>query len=365
MFAEPRHVTHSTLAHRPPALILLDDSSLDPRGPAIARQIRTWHGTAHIPLILLTSSVEDGYIDEAFAAGADDYIVKPFASRIMLARISSMIRASTDRARVVATRHVEAELSQMRSDLQSASVVQRDQVTKLPVQSSEWTISGAVVPCQHIGGDLLYVVDGLGGSRVVIVLDVAGHGAAAALVAASALAELRNLLAAYALSEALSILNVRLGSAASSRYVCVCAIALSGERVMVVNAGLPPVCLIRDGEIVQIVEASGTPPGMFDDGDYAVAHIAWHPGDRLVVVSDGLTESLGLANDLRPCLHALALLTPGRGYSTEDLMARIRTLLAGRHHHDDATLVIIDRAIQSVTSCNRGEGRPGIDEVVS
>jgi serine phosphatase RsbU (regulator of sigma subunit) len=257
-----------------------------------------------------------------------------------------MVRASSDRARAAAAKHVFAELGQMRSDLQSASAVQRDQVSKLPLRCAAWTISGAVVPCQHVGGDLLQVVVGARGARIAIVLDVSGHGTAAALVAASALADLRNLVGIHSLPEAFAILSSRIASAGSSHYACVCAVELADDHVTVVNAGLPPACLIRDGRVFQVIQASGIPPGMFATSVYVAEHILWQPGDRLIVVSDGLTEPLGLADDVGPCFRALDLMTPDGARSTHELTTRIRALLGDRAD-DDATLLIIDRDVPS------------------
>jgi phosphoserine phosphatase RsbU/P len=344
LLAEHGEAGLAMLAARTPTLILLDYSMPGLTGPEVTRRIRARPETAHTPIILLTASDHEDHIEEAFAAGADDYIVKPFERRIMLARIASMIRASADRVRAAAAKHAFAELGLMRSDLQSASAVQRDQVSKLPLHHATWTISGAVVPCQHVGGDLLSVVAGAAGTRVAIVLDISGHGTAAALVAASALADLRNLVGIHPLPEAFAILSSRMASADSGHYACVCAIELADHRVSVVNAGLPPVCLIRGGSVVQAIQANGIPPGMFATGDYVAEDIPWLPGDRLVVVSDGLTEPLGLADDVGPCFRALDLMTPDGERSTDELTARIRALLGDRAE-DDATLLIIDRAV--------------------
>jgi phosphoserine phosphatase RsbU/P len=344
LLAEHGEAGLAILATRTPTLILLDYSMPGLTGPEVACRIRARPETVHTPIILLTASGDDGHIDEAFAAGADDYIVKPFDRRILLARIASMIRAASDRARAVVATHVEAELGLMRSDLQSASAVQRDQVSKLPVRGAAWTISGAVVPCQHVGGDLLNIVVGAAGARVAIVLDISGHGTAAALVAASALADLRNLVGIHSLPEAFAILSSRMASAGSGHYACVCAIELADDRVTVVNAGLPPVCLIRDGNVAQVIQASGIPPGMFATATYVAEEIPWGPGDRLVVMSDGLTEPLGLADDVGPCFRALDLMTPGGARATDELTTQIRALLGDRAE-DDATLLIIDREV--------------------
>jgi len=343
MLAEDGETGLAMLETRTPDLILLDYAMPGLTGPEVARRIRARPKTAHTPIILLTASADEGHIDEAFSAGADDYIVKPFDRRIMLARIESMIRASAVHDQAVAT---EAELGRILSDLERAAAVQREQISKLPQQFSVWTLSGAVVPCHYVGGDLLQVANGIGGTRVAIVVDVSGHGTAAALVAASAAAQLRTLVGVHPLPEALAILSAQLVAGSSDHYACVCVIELDGDHVTVVNTGLPPVCLIRRGQVVQRIEANGVPPGLFGKGDYVAEHIVLHAGDRLVVVSDGLTEPLGLADDLGPCLRALDLLTPSGARSMEELSTRIRGLLGDREQEDDATLLIIDRQVQ-------------------
>ena len=330
-----------TLADRVPSLILLDYSMPGLSGPEVARVIRARPATAHVPVIILTASADEVHIDEAFASGADDYIVKPFERRIMLARIESLIRASADRVRAAAATEVEAELGQLRSDLKDASAVQRDQVSKLPVQFPDGTISGAMLPCTHVGGDLLQVLVGTRGTTIALVLDISGHGTAAALVAASAMAELRNLVASHALPAALAALSARI-AATGSHYACVCAIELDATHITIVNAGLPPVCLIRGGALVQTVEGGGFPPGMFATAEYTAERIAWQRGDRLVVVSDGLTEPLGLADDLGPCLRALQLMPASGEQSSEMIVTRIRGLLGATDQEDDATVMIVD-----------------------
>jgi CheY-like chemotaxis protein len=329
LLAEHGEAGLAILAKRTPALILLDYSMPGLSGPEVARRIRSSPATAHTPIILLTASSDETHIEEAFAAGADDYIIKPFERRIMLARIASMIRARADR-----------------SDLQSASRVQQEQVTRLPLKAAGCVLSGAVVSCTHVGGDLVQVVDGRNGSVVAIVLDISGHGTAAAIVAAGAVSEMRSLLQTHSAVDAMGHLSATLAATHSNHYACVCAIELTQDRATIVNAGLPPVCLIREGRIVSTVLAAGTPPGMFSSATYTAETVALLPGDRLVVVSDGLTEPFGLADDMSTCVIGLDLLMPPVARTTEELTTSIRRVLGDRELEDDATILIIDREVQ-------------------
>jgi DNA-binding response OmpR family regulator len=81
-------------ADRPDAVVSdVNMPGLD--GLSLCRRLRE-AGDA-VPLVLLTS--RDNEIDEAFGLelGADDYVAKPFSTRVLLARISALLRRETRR----------------------------------------------------------------------------------------------------------------------------------------------------------------------------------------------------------------------------------------------------------------------------
>lgn len=74
---------------RKPAVVILDLSIGQPDGFEVCREVRK---TSTVPIIILTSHVQE--MDEAMclAAGADDYITKPVSARILALRVSTQIR---------------------------------------------------------------------------------------------------------------------------------------------------------------------------------------------------------------------------------------------------------------------------------
>ena len=73
-------------------LILLDVMMGGMDGFQLARRLRQSTSTADIPIIFLTAKDTDDDIVEGLHIGADDYIAKPFAMKILLARIEAVIR---------------------------------------------------------------------------------------------------------------------------------------------------------------------------------------------------------------------------------------------------------------------------------
>jgi len=74
-----------------PDLVLLDVMMPPPDGLAVCKQLRQWEETAVLPVIMLTAS-EGSEKTTAIAAGADDFIPKPFNRDELLTRIRSLIR---------------------------------------------------------------------------------------------------------------------------------------------------------------------------------------------------------------------------------------------------------------------------------
>ena len=81
------------LAKRPPALIVLDVTMPIEDGFSIARRLRADHGNIGIVMLTARRDVIDRVV--GLELGADDYIMKPFEPRELLARIRSVLRRLT------------------------------------------------------------------------------------------------------------------------------------------------------------------------------------------------------------------------------------------------------------------------------
>lgn len=81
----------------PPDLILLDIMLPKLSGTEVASRLRSNPATAHMPIIMLTAKSEE--IDQlvGLTVGADDYVVKPFSMKILLARVEAVLRRAASR----------------------------------------------------------------------------------------------------------------------------------------------------------------------------------------------------------------------------------------------------------------------------
>jgi len=76
------------LAHSdPPVLVVLDLMMPKVDGVEVCRRLRANPATAQTPVIMLTALAQPSDVERGVAVGADDYLVKPFSPRELLARV--------------------------------------------------------------------------------------------------------------------------------------------------------------------------------------------------------------------------------------------------------------------------------------
>lgn len=74
-----------------PALVVLDLMLPDLSGEAVCRELKE---RADIPVVILTAKASEEERLAGFALGADDYIVKPFSPRELVARVQAVLKRS-------------------------------------------------------------------------------------------------------------------------------------------------------------------------------------------------------------------------------------------------------------------------------
>jgi two-component system, OmpR family, phosphate regulon response regulator PhoB len=82
------------LADTPPDLVILDWMSAGMSGPEICTRLRAQDATRMLPIIMLSARGEEVLRLRGFGAGADDFVVKPFSMRELIARVRALLRRS-------------------------------------------------------------------------------------------------------------------------------------------------------------------------------------------------------------------------------------------------------------------------------
>jgi sigma-B regulation protein RsbU (phosphoserine phosphatase) len=116
-----------------------------------------------------------------------------------------------------------------------------------------------------------------------------------------------------------------------------------------VNAGNPSPILIGQGGEIERLNSDGFPIGMFANARYTDREVPMRPGSRLVIFSDGVTDSQNAAGAefgderLIACCRTIAPGMDAEGVAGR-LMQAIAEWSAGTEQFDDTTVVIVDVA---------------------
>lgn len=122
------------VAMEKPDLILLDIIlNTDFDGLKVARQVRTFSDT---PIIMLTAKARESDILRGFEAGADDYIVKPFSAKELVARVKAVLKRSHVTSDAPRESHIQC--GRLRIDLARRKVLVDD--SEVPLTRTEYNL---------------------------------------------------------------------------------------------------------------------------------------------------------------------------------------------------------------------------------
>ncbi|MGO9126628.1 MAG: SpoIIE family protein phosphatase [Terriglobales bacterium] len=162
-------------------------------------------------------------------------------------------------------------------------------------------IAAKSMPARAIGGDLYDFVSYSLARTAIVVGDVSGKGAPAAIYAALVSGILRSHAPIEpAPAEMLSALNFSLGERRIEAQFVSLIYALWDDHsrtLQVANSGLPRPLYCHDGKI-ELIEIAGLPSGLFDDADYDEVSFRAKPGDMFVFFSDGILDARNRRGDM-------------------------------------------------------------------
>ena len=243
------------------------------------------------------------------------------------------------------------EQEQLQQDLRRAHEIQ---TAMLPGEdlSLDWLhLSGRSQPAAVVGGDY-YDYFPLPDGRVGIAIgDVVGHGFYSSLLVAIVSSALRFQVERDADPAAVRpVLNQVVQDYHHARLLMTFSYMVlnpADHTLTLTNAGHPYPCLYRQrGQSWTALELESLPLGVFLRGSSQPITVAWEPGDRLFLHTDGLTEAQNARDEpygvesLLRFLERHATLPPGEMIS--DLYGALDDYRQGRPFDDDVTAVGIE-----------------------
>jgi len=180
---------------------------------------------------------------------------------------------------------IHHEQERASGELAAARSVQELMIPREKVETPGYEVDSVYNPANEVGGDFFHLEPTTDGGLLVILGDVAGKGLQAAMNVSMLMGALRRT-ADRSPARILESLNrVLIGSDSFTT----CQVAWFGPdgEVVVANAGhLPPYLNTQEVRL-----PGGLPLGVVSDVTYDEVRLYLHPGDRLLMMSDGVVEA--------------------------------------------------------------------------
>jgi sigma-B regulation protein RsbU (phosphoserine phosphatase) len=350
-------------------LVLLDIMMPGMNGLEVLKFLRRVDSLVDLPIIMVTAKVESEDMVEALELGANDYVTKPLDLPVTLARIRTQLALRRAVAHVkelegkldahnrelqAATEGLAAANDRHARDLEAAGRVQQAFQPTLPPEFPGARFAWALMPCGLLAGDHLNVFR-LGDRHAgLCFLDVAGHGAAAALLSVT-LSQLLTRIARGAGAEVVPPAEVadRLArevpaeaTAGHTFSLLYGVLALDTGEFRFISAGHPGPVHLTDGKPPTKLEVTGFPVGV-GGGGYKEQTVPLKPGDRLALYSEGLTGVRNADGEHFGTRRLLPALEEGRRLPLAEALGGLVRVVEGWRgdvaQQDDISVLLVER----------------------
>lgn len=264
----------------------------------------------------------------------------------LLMTFASQAAVAIERTRlhsdVLEKRRLEGEVSIGRR-------IQRSFLPERDPQIPNFEVAGANDSSELVGGDYYDFIRIADGHLGIVVADVSGKGIPAALIMASfrasLIAEIRN---NYSMRTIFAKVNKLLWeSVEADRFVTGIygVLDIQNRRLTYVNAGHNPGVLFRSASgKIDHLDATGPLLGTLEAATYKERQTEIHPGDVLVLYTDGVTEAMSPAGELfgMDRLHEVIRTRASDGAASvlKGIRETAREFQEG-HQTDDLTVVVV------------------------
>lgn len=284
---------------RAPSLVLLDVILPDGNGYETCRVIKDFsrNNDIYIPVILLTGlhGIEDKI--EGLESGADDFVSKPPIPLELLARVRSLLRVRELQQNLhEANLRITKANSLIEREIARIGDIQRSFLPQQLPSHAHVKLAACYHPSAEAGGDYYDVIPLDENRWAIVMADIAGHGASAAVVMAITQMAVKDIaLNCETPQQALLRINEKLsGHLQSHHFVTMfySILSLNERELIYASAGHNPMLFyVHADNSVHLLETEPSYPlcTFLTDG-YMEYRRRFEPGDRLMLYTDGVLD---------------------------------------------------------------------------
>lgn len=255
------------------------------------------------------------------------------------------------------TRELQIKQAQLQEDLRAAAEIQSALLPDAAYQSPRTTVGWRFIPCEEVGGDSLHFFSPQPGMLCLYVLDVCGHGVPAAMLSVSAAQAILRYSGMVSQDGAppdvtpAALLNSLDREFPFERFESYFTMSFmvfdeTSGFLRYANAGHPPPVLLRATGETDYLDAGGSIIGLGGFLPFEEGRLQLHPGDRVLLYTDGVTECADQGDALFGEEKLIELLQKHAGGPADvfldTLIQRINTFCGQESFQDDVSVMVLD-----------------------
>lgn len=283
-----------------------------------------------------------GVLNVGKKSGEDDFTMED---------IDLLSQASSQTALALQNIKLQSEFidkKRMDKELDMARNIQKNLMPSIIPDIEGLDLHGESTPCYEVAGDYFDIIKTDDGNTVLIVADVSGKGAGAAMIMANLQASIRlGVQLSDELSDFVTRINNLIYSNTSPSEFITFFIAIWNpptKTLYYVNAGHnPPVAINKNGDVTRL-HATGLIIGILPDQVYTAGKIELNKDTVLVIYTDGLDEAMNKSGDQFGLERIIKTAQENQNASareiTKALSSNAITFCDGTPMHDDVTLIV-------------------------
>jgi DNA-binding response OmpR family regulator len=328
-------------------LILLDYQLPDGNGLELLGMINTDAAWQNPPIIMISAKEDPVFLENCFACGVADYIIKPVNLSLLALKVSALIKSAAMQ-RVISLQN--SELERFKKEAEREESIAKFTYEYFLKQNSQ-TIDGVstwLKSSSSFSGDIALAKISPVGDLYFLLADATGHGLSAAITIMPVASVFNSMVAkGFHLHAIVTEINKKLiRDTPQDRFVAAILIQLHQEEkeIDVWNGGMPTAYWVDGGEVLHMFSSRHMALGILDEDMFDADVITCNFSNRgtIIAYSDGLIEEVNAEGVSFSSARVAELVRKESGDLQGVLVNALRDYTAHDQYKDDVSICMLD-----------------------
>lgn len=330
-------------------LIILDHQLGDGTGLQLLADLKRNQQVKTPPVIMISSNQDAAFLENCFACGITDYLIKPVNFSLLALKVNALIQ-TVAMQNVIALQNIELE--RFKADAQREEMVAKFTYEYLLRRNSQ-VIDGVTTwlkPSSAFSGDIALTKVSPNGDFYFLLADATGHGLSAAITLIPMVSIFNSMVdKGFCIQPLVTEINKKLiRDTPEDRFVAAVIIHWRRQQneIDVWNGGMPAVCWVHQHQIFHSFASRHMALGILEENvfDDSVVSCEAHAYGTLIAYSDGLIEEANSDGVSFSAKRVADNICNSPADVLQSLVKELEVYTGRKKYRDDISICVLDAA---------------------